>query len=113
MLALAYALAYWVTFLATWAVLARRLGTLDTRRTIRSLVRIVVAGFLTFGIAFGTQALLVTYVTGGGPGNRLAVLVNVVVVSVVGLAVYLLAAWSFRISEIGDALRVVRRRARR
>jgi putative peptidoglycan lipid II flippase len=113
MLALGYSLAYWVTFVVTWALLARRLGTLDSRRTIRSLVRIVVAGFLTFGIVFGVQTLLVTYVTGGGPSDRLGVLVNVVTVSVVGLVVYLLAAWSFRIDEIGAAVRLLRGRARR
>ena len=55
----------------------------------------------------------VTYVTGGGPSDRLGVLVNVVTVSVVGLVVYLLAAWSFRIDEIGAAVRLLRGRARR
>lgn len=109
-LALGYSLAYWVVLVATWWLLARRLGTLDTRRTVRSLVRMFVAGFLMFGIMFGTQALMVHFVTGGGTSHKLAVLLNVVVVGGVGAAAYLAAAWSMRISEVSDALGLLRRR---
>ncbi|MEZ5117441.1 MAG: murein biosynthesis integral membrane protein MurJ [Candidatus Nanopelagicales bacterium] len=110
-LALGYSLAYWIAFVVAWVVLSRRLGGLDSRRTVRSLVRMFLASALAFGVMFGTQALLVW--SDLGPDGRLQILVNVVVVSAVGLAVYLAAAWSFRIDEVGQVVRMVGRRLSR
>ncbi len=44
MLALAYSLSYWIGFVIAWVVLARRLGSLDSGRTVWMLTRTVVAG---------------------------------------------------------------------
>ena len=43
-LALAYVIACWITFVIAWPVLARAYGTLDTRHTLWTFVRIAVAG---------------------------------------------------------------------
>ena len=107
-LAFGYVCGFWVTFIATWILLARRLGGLESWATVRSLLRMVIAGFIAFSVMFGTQAALTNYVTGGGLGNTLGVLINVVVVSIVGILVYLLAAWALRISEVQEVAGLVR-----
>ena len=112
-LAFGYVCGFWITFIASWILLARRLGGLESWVTVRSLLRMLIAGFVAFSVMFGTQAILTRYVTGGGPGNTLGVLVNVIVVSLVGGLTYLAAAWAMRISEVGDVVDLVRRKARR
>lgn len=109
-LAFGYVCGFWATFIASWVLLARRLGGLDTARTVRSLLRMIIAGFLAFAVMIGAQYLMVTYVTGGGPANRLGVLANVVVVTAIGGATYLGLAKLMRIREVSDVLDVVRRR---
>lgn len=112
-LAFGYVCGFWATYIASWVLLARRLGGLDTARTVRSLLRMIIAGFLAFVVMVGAQYLMVTYVTGGGPANRLGVLANVVVVTAIGGATYLGLAKLMRIREVSDVLDVVRRRIRR
>jgi len=109
-LAFGYVCGFWATFLASWILLSRRLGGLDSRRTIRALVRMLIAGVAAFCVMFGVQALMVTFVTGGGPDNKLGILLNVIVVSLAGLATYLAGAWALRIQEVADVLALVRRR---
>ena len=43
-LAISYVLSYWITLGLAWVLLSRRLGGLQTGRTVRSLVRMLVAG---------------------------------------------------------------------
>jgi len=109
-LAFGYVCGFWATFLASWILLSRRLGGVDSRRTIRALVRMLIAGVAAFCVMFGVQALMVTFVTGGGPDNKLGILLNVIVVSLAGLATYLAGAWALRIQEVADVLALVRRR---
>ena len=109
-LAFGYVCGFWVTSIATWILLARRLGGLESWATVRSLLRMVIAGFIAFSVMFGTQAALTTYVTGGVSGNTLGVVINVVVVSLVGILVYLLAAWALRISEVREVTGLVQRK---
>lgn len=112
-LAFGYVCGFWATFIAAWIVLARRLGHLDTRRTLGAFARMTLAGALTLAIAAATQWALVTYVTGGGPGAWTGVLVNVVTVSVVALLAYLGLARLLRIREVSQVLGLLRRRASR
>ncbi len=109
-LAFGYVCGFWATFLASWILLSRRLGGVDSRRTVRALVRMLIAGVAAFCVMFGVQALMVTFVTGGGPDNKLGILLNVIVVSLAGLATYLAGAWALRIQEVADVLALVRRR---
>lgn len=112
-IALSYGLSYWVGFIAAWFVLNRKLGSTDARRTIRALLKMVLATVLAFLAMLTTQVLLVSYLTGGGLTNRIGLIVNVVVVTAVGALVYLLAARLMRIHEITQAITLVRSKLQR
>ncbi len=112
-LAFGYVCGFWATFIVSWILLARRLGGLESWSTLRSLVRMLIAGFIAFCVMFGVEALLTTYVISRDPADRLGVLIDVVVLSAVGVGVYLAAAWAMRIREVGDVAAVVRRRVLR
>ena len=109
-LAVAYVLAYWAAMAWAWPRLERRLGGLETATTLRSLVRMVVAGAL----AAGTGSLLLlllgsTLATAGRP----AVLGLSSGLAVVMLAVYVGASRAMHVPEVGRALALVRGRLRR
>jgi putative peptidoglycan lipid II flippase len=118
-IALAYSIAYWIGFVITWWVLARRLGSMQTPRTAWVIARLVFAGVLSAGFMFATLAVFMhaQSVDSAAGMRHVAILASVVVTSVVGLAVYVLAAWVLRIHEVFDvvslAARVVRRGSRR
>lgn len=112
-LAFGYVCGFWATFVASWILLSRRLGGVDSWTTVRALLRMAIAGFISLAVMFGTQALLVSYITGGGSGSPWPILVNVIVVSSVGGAVYVAAAWALRIHEVNDVLGLIRRKALR
>ena len=52
-IAFAYSLAYWVALIVTWAVLARRLGSLQSWRTIGVLARLVIAAGIGLAVKIG------------------------------------------------------------
>lgn len=107
-LAFGYVCGFWATFIVAWILLARRLGGLDSWATVRSLLRMLIAGFIAFCVMYGTEAALTAYVTGDDPANTLGVLIDVVVLGAVGLGVYLAAAWAMRIHEVGDVVQLVK-----
>ena len=111
-LAFGYVCGFWATFVLSWILLARRLGGLESWTTIRSLVRMLIAGFVALCVMIGAQALLTTYVTQGSL-DVLPALLLVAVLSVVGLAVYLVAAWAMRIAEVGEVISIALGRVRR
>lgn len=112
-LAFGYVCGFWATFVLAWILLARRLGGLDSWATLRSLLRMVIAGFIAFCVMFGAEAALTAYVTGDDPANTLGVLIDVIVLSAVGLGVYLAAAWAMRIHEVGDVVALIQRKVLR
>lgn len=112
-LAFGYVCGFWATFVLAWILLARRLGGLDSWATVRSLLRMLIAGFIAFCVMFGVDAALTTYVTGSDPADTLGVLIDALVIAVVGMAVYLAAAWAMRISEVGEVVDLVRRKVLR
>lgn len=104
-IALAYSLAYWVALAVTWFVLARRLGSMDSRHTVWVLARMVGAGLLAVLVMFVLLVLLLRVETGGvATVDRIMLLVNVAFTSVAGLLVYLGAAWALRVHEVRDVL---------
>lgn len=109
-LAFGYVCGFWATFVLAWILLARRLGGLDSWATVRSLLRMLIAGFIAFCVMFGTEAALTAFVTGDNPANTLGVLIDVVVLGAVGLGVYLAAAWAMRIHEVGDVVSLIQRK---
>jgi putative peptidoglycan lipid II flippase len=109
-IALAYSLAYWVALVVTWWVLARRLGGMESGRTTWALVRMMIAGMIAAAVMYGTTVALLHSETGGIVATRKAdLLVNVIVTSVLGTAVYLIAAWAMRVRAVSDVLSLVRR----
>ena len=108
-IALAYSLSYWAGLVLAWWLLARRLGSLESRRTAWVLVRTVIAAAVAVAVMLGLLALLL-----GGSGvsatvDRGSLLISVVLTSAVGLAVFAGAAWVLRIPEIADVLSLIRR----
>ena len=111
-LAFGYVCGFWATFVLSWILLARRLGGLESWTTIRSLVRMLLAGFIALCVMIGVQALLTTYVTQGSL-DVLPALLLVAALSIVGLAIYLVAAWAMRIAEVGEVIGIALGRVRR
>lgn len=115
-LALAYSLAYWIGLVIAWIVLARRLGTLDSGRTVWMLVRALLAG----GIAVAAMGAVYAVMLSGVPsspsltwGLRLTLLGTVAISSLVGLIVFGIAAWGLRIREVSDVVSMGRGALRR
>ncbi|CAB4833851.1 MAG: murein biosynthesis integral membrane protein MurJ [Actinobacteria bacterium] len=113
MIALTYSLSYWVGLAVAWVLLARRVGGLGSGRTIRSLLRIGVAGLISLGLMLGTHVILGRIFSGQIPGDKLAVLLILVVVGVVGAVSYWAVAWVLRIKEVAAVTNLVRRRVRK
>lgn len=105
-LALGHAIGYTVALALALVVLRRRLGGLDARRTLRGLARIVVASLATAAVAWGVANLL------EGDGG-VALLLQVGAAVVMGLAVYLLAAYLLRMDELTAMTQALRRRGGR
>lgn len=112
-IAFSYSAAYWVGFVAAWIILQRKLGSTDAKRTIVTLLRMMIATLIALGAMLATQVFLVTNVTGGGLTNRIGVLINVVVVIAVGCLTYLIAARLLRIREITEAISLARTKLHR
>lgn len=115
-LALAYSLAYWVGLVIAWILLARRLGSLESGRTVWALLRTLLAGGLAAAaMAVATWAGLVRIEQIGALDweARLLLLATVIVVSLIGLVVFAIAAWAFRIREVSDVMTLLGRMGRR
>ncbi len=113
MIALTYSLSYWVGLAVAWVLLARRIGGLGSGRTIRSLLRIGVAGLISLGLMLGTHVILGRTFSAQLPGDKLVVLLILVVVGAVGVASYWAVAWALRIKEVAAVTNLVRRRVRK
>lgn len=114
-IALAYSVAYWLGFGITWWILARRLGAMESGRTVWTLGRMVIAGGISVGVMLACLAFILRVELGGleEDVDKLTLLLNVAVTSVIGIAVYLGAAWALRIGEVSDVLSLAGRVARR
>ncbi|MCF8530676.1 MAG: murein biosynthesis integral membrane protein MurJ [Candidatus Nanopelagicales bacterium] len=122
-IALCYSLAYWVGLIIAWIVLARRLrGTSETSgmqsgQVVWSITRMVMAALVSVVAMSLTTTAVNAVVYGAGSGmtysDKWVVLVRLVIVSIVGLVVYLLGAWALRIQEIGIAQRVIAQKLHR
>jgi putative peptidoglycan lipid II flippase len=106
-LAAGYVAAYWLTLLVAWRVLSRRLGGLETARTVRALVRMLTAGLGTLAVMGGAQHLLADHLT---LGHKLAAVLDIAVVGSLGLVTYLLLARVMRVTEVTEVLSMLRRR---
>jgi len=106
-MAASYSVAYWVILiLATW-LLSRRLGGLEVRRTAGTLLKLGAAGVVTAAVTLGVVTALSGYVSEAG---RWGLLLELVVGSCVGLAVFAGVAWVLRIPEVRQVSAVLGRR---
>jgi putative peptidoglycan lipid II flippase len=106
-IAAAYVLAYWVTALLSWRVLSRRLGGLQTGRTVRSLLRMAVAATVAVIVMVPAQAALMRSLPHHG---KVADLIDLAVVGLLGLGVYLAFARLLRIHEVTEVMATLRAR---
>lgn len=113
MIALTYSLSYWVGLTLAWVLLARRVGGLDSGRIIRSLLRISIAGLVALGIMLGAHAILGRVFVEQLPGDKLAVLLILIVVSALGASSYWAVAWALRVKEVSDVTNLLRRKVSR
>jgi putative peptidoglycan lipid II flippase len=116
MLALAYSLSYWVGLGITWLVLARRLGSMQSGRTVWTLTRTLIAGVVAGGVMFAMTVWVLQSQLEDQNVTwhlRFVILLSLLATAIVGTAVYLLTAWVLRIREVSDVLSLVRRMGRR
>ncbi len=106
-LAFGYAMAYIATTVVFWLILRRRFGGLDSYVTIRTFVRLFVAGALAGLAGYVALRLLGDHAGTGKLGSLLACLV----VGPVVLAVFGLVASRLRVTEVVEVLAMVRRRS--
>lgn len=105
-LALAYSLAYWVILAITWWLLRRRLGSLDSRGTLWTLVRAIVAALIagSIGLAIGLFSLTLIRETQFDLDAMSSSWLNSFIVLAIGglvtLLVYLGLGIAFRMQEI-------------
>jgi putative peptidoglycan lipid II flippase len=109
-LAFSYGISYWIGMAVAWFILARRVGGLDSARTIGAVARMLGAGVFALLCMLGVRALLSTYVTGPATADKWAVLATVASVAVTGSVAYFVAAWMLRISEVSAMMGVVKRK---
>lgn len=107
-IAASYSAAYWLGLAIAWIVLARKLGGVDSRRTIWTMFRIVLATLV------GTAGMIgaVRFVPAIG-GDRMVILLTVIAVGLIGIVGYLVAAYLLRIHEVTAAFTLVGSKLRR
>jgi putative peptidoglycan lipid II flippase len=106
-IAAAYVVAYWLTAGLAWWLMARRLGGLQTGRTVRRVARMLAAGLgalvVMALVRYGSSTLL------AGRG-KLADLLVITLVGLAGIGCYLLLARALRVSEVTEVVGQLRRR---
>ncbi len=102
-LAVGYAVAYTATAGVLWVILRGRLGGLDTFVTVRTLVRLLLAGAVST-----VPALVVLHWVAGRVGEgKLGALITCAVVAPVVLGGFLVVARRIRITEVSDVISMV------
>jgi putative peptidoglycan lipid II flippase len=111
-LAGAYSVAYWVALVVTWALLTRRLGSLETGRTASVIARLLLAGAVSVGAMLAVARALPSW-DGSTPLAHIALAGIVAVVAVTGALVFAASSWVLRITEVFDVLSLVGRASAR
>lgn len=108
-LALGYSLAYVCTAVLTWTRLGRRLGGLDTRRTVRTLVRLLVASAIACIPAY-VAAQILTNLLGS---SNVAAFTQAMVGLVLGGITFIAVALRMRVAEVTELMNMVGGKLRR
>ncbi len=109
-LAFSYGISYWIGMVVAWFILARRLGGLDSVKTVGAIARMLGAGAFSLLCMLGVRALLSMDVTGAATASKWAVLATVAAVAMTGCVAYLVGAWILRIREVSAMIGVVKRK---
>lgn len=116
-IALCYSISYWVGLVIAWVVLAKRLKGMESGRTLWSITRMFIAGVVAVGVMLLASQQFNNIFVGEGEGinysDKGMVFIRLIVVSMVGLLSYLIAAWILRVREISVAQRVIAQRFNR
>jgi putative peptidoglycan lipid II flippase len=104
-MAAGYALSYVVGSLVLAVLLRRRLGGLDGRRIVRTVVRALVAAGIAGLGAYGADLLVRKTFASGVGGSLLSLLAA----AVVGGGLYVVSARRMRVTELDSVARLVRR----
>lgn len=115
-IALAYSVSYWFGLIIAWITLARRVGGMTSGRTLFDIGRMVVAGVVAAIIMVIARSLLSAWQFGdqGIQYSSMAeTLIDLIVVSLIGLLVFFVTAWILRVPEMQVAFRLVKKRIRR
>jgi putative peptidoglycan lipid II flippase len=112
-IALAYSLTYWAVLVVAWWLLARRLGSMESRRTAWVIGRTFIAGAVSVAAMLAALAMVLAVTGGSATADRGTMLLSVAVTSVVGILVFLGVAWAMRVHEVNDVMSLVGRMAGR
>jgi putative peptidoglycan lipid II flippase len=106
---LSFGLTYWAMMVIGWPVLSRHLGGMATRATWLAIGRMMTAGTAA-AIVTATIAVAFQVLAPDLAANRLGTLLILVLGSVAGVITYLIAARILHITEVAQAVGLVRRK---
>jgi putative peptidoglycan lipid II flippase len=109
---LAFGLTYWLMMLVAWPVLSRRLGGMQTTGTWMAIVRMMLAGLVSAAAALAVFWAADTYVPDLWDSTPTKV-ATLAIASLAGLVAYLVAARVLRVTEVSQAMALVRHRVGR
>lgn len=112
-IAAAYSIAYWLGLIVAWWLLARRLGPMESGRTVWLIIRGLIAAVVAGGAMAGVLVLLMSSLTPDPGVGRGFMLIAVIVTSIVGVLVFAFVAWLLRIQELRDVMTLARGLSRR
>ena len=112
-IAAAYSIAYWLGLIVAWWLLARRLGPMESGRTVWLIIRGLIAAVVAGGAMAGVLVLLMSSLTPDPGVGRGFMLIAVIVTSIVGVLVFAFVAWLLRIQELRDVMTLARGLTRR
>lgn len=115
-LASGYVLGYWLALPVTWWLLRRRLGTLETRQTLWTITRVIIAGAGAAAVAAGLTIGGFALVRGESLGAaystvKLSILDSIAVLAIGGIVlvvVYAGLAFALRIGELTTIAATIR-----
>ena len=107
-IAFGYVLAYWFGFVLIWVWLARKLGGVQSRRTLWVLVRLILASVLTVIALIFLRGVLIAATPLASLPAQLNALVLIIVLGGVGVVSFYLLALLMRVQEITRALDMVK-----
>ena len=112
-IAAAYSIAYWLGLIVAWCLLVRRLGPMESGRTVWLIVRGLIAAVAAGGAMVGVLIMMMSSLTPDPAVGRGFMLLAVIVTSIVGILVFAFVAWLLRIQELRDVMTLARGLTRR